>query len=181
MRKTGLGLICWGIVLVALDYQYQGIYLIPDIIGYVLIVLGFRYLVRMGREHPWFVIGLYASGGSLLVAIAEQILTYLQYAQLFALSDAGFISIFVLDAVCFALMGWAVMWGLSLECQANKEPQAARQCKIYGWIFAPVALICYVLSKISGGTLFTVTYMIYILISIGLLMMVKMVQNTLEE
>ena len=66
-------------------------------------------------------------------------------------SDAGFISIFVLDAVCFALMGWTVMWGLSLECQANKEPQAARQCKIYGWIFAPVALICYVLSKISGG------------------------------
>ena len=181
MRKTGLGLICWGIVLVALDYQYQGIDLIPDIIGYVLILLGFRHLVRMGREYPWFAIGLYASAGALLVSVLEQALLYLQYAQVFVLANAGFISIFALDAVGFALLGWCLLWGLSLECRAGKEPQAARQCKVYGGVFAPASFICYVLCKISGGTLFTVAYMAYLLVSIGLLMMVKMVQNTLED
>lgn len=181
MRKTGLGLICWGIVLIALDYQYRGFDLIPDIIGYLLLVLGSRRLIQAEDGHPWYKAGLFLSVASLILSIGEQALSGMQAAGIFTPPTPALIALFSVDGVCFSLFGLALLQGLSVACRLKKQLQAERQCKIYSGVFVPVAAAGYLLSKIAGGTLFTVAYMGYILISIGLLMTVKLVQSVLED
>ncbi len=182
MKKNNLGMVCWGIVLVALDYQLNGIDVLPDILGYALVLWGFRGLAREeGSGRTRFGEGVYAAAGLLILAAVEQTLTLLSLHQVLAVAAAWYIAVFAVDALLYAAMGWVLLRSLSVWCEASGDAQTASQCRIYAVVFIPVAAVSYLFSKISGGTLYTISFLVYILISVGLLMMARAAQNAMDE
>jgi hypothetical protein len=162
--RADFGYVFWGLVLTVLDFKINQFDLLPDFIGYSLVVYGATGLSKFSSEF------LTAGGLSVMLAVCDVITLVLP-------TDADWFSIVV--TLLSALMMWTLLGGVRAMALAHERHElAARAEKLRLWyvslLFLSIGLTL-VAREMSGGEMFfiiialvvaSITIMILILLLI---------------